>query len=75
MGHRQHWPMNDSVHVYMDLIIDIPVNTGTFMVSSQKEEVVRIFDFVRQDQAYGFQRSFSSARETHLSKLNMYLCI
>lgn len=33
-----------------------PVNGGALMVSTKQKEVLGIFDFVRQQQAYGLQR-------------------
>jgi hypothetical protein len=37
-----------------------PVDTGTLMVSTQQEEVLGIFDLVRQQEADGFQRLLAS---------------
>jgi len=37
-----------------------PVDGGTFMVSSEKEEVLWIFDLVRKQQADGLQRLLAS---------------
>ena len=36
------------------------VNTGTLMVSSQEEEIFRIFDLVREQEANGLQALFAT---------------
>jgi len=36
------------------------VDAGTLVVAAQHEEVLRIFDLVRQQQAYRFQRLFTA---------------
>lgn len=36
------------------------INTGTLVIAAQQKEILRILDFVRQQQAYRFQRLFTS---------------
>jgi hypothetical protein len=36
------------------------INTGTLMVSSEQEEVLRVFDFISKHQAYCFKALFST---------------
>jgi hypothetical protein len=33
----------------------IPVDRGAFMVAAEHEEIFRVFDFIREQQAYAFQ--------------------
>ena len=37
-----------------------PIDTGTFMISTQDEEVLRIFDLVSEKKTYSLQRLFAS---------------
>ena len=49
-------------YVFLTFIVEsvYSVNTGTLMISSQKEEIFGVFDLVRKQEANGLQTLFAT---------------